>query len=436
MKYDELFGEKKYVMMFVMAVLLLYTAVHFLYSGIYMPFFKLGGSTFFDQYAHLTAHLSTGKPLVTPPGELIRGYGPVFFFLCYPLAYFSSNGSTISTILAFVNLTLGLAIFVMLYRTLFDQPRKTTALLFFTIVYFNFAPMMEIIAERNCEMWEYALIMFSMILIMRDDGRGWNRWNVGAGVCIGLASMIKLLPLIFVFYLLLRNFRAFASSIITIILVMLASEAVFAGDVGFQYFSTVFIKAAGGDNYVRGDWENISLLGLLDKLRNVYKIKWFTTSMSTLTHKVILVASMLISGYYVYRYRNTKEKTVMEYAVFSIFTMLLSPHSALDYAVLTLPFYCVFFALFFNGKINVTIFDGAALVISYLMVGLFLPMTFYGKYLPWNFMDKLFDYTGVHYEGCLGQSFKTYGVPTFGMIIAVLLAAKIIKQNGSFWDKT
>jgi hypothetical protein len=56
-------------------------------------------------------------------------------------------------------------------------------------------------------------------------------------------------------------------------------------------------------------------------------------------------------------------------------------------------------------------------------------MTFYGKYLPWNFIDKLFDYPVPHYEDVLGLSFKVYGVPTFGMIIAVLLTVKIIRQN-------
>jgi len=434
MKSDVSLGKKESAaMFFVMAVLLLYAAVHFLYSGIYMPLFRLHGTTFWDQYAHLTTHLSNGKPLVTPPGELVRGYGTVFFFISYPLAYFFLNTTTIENVLALFNLTLGLAIFVILYKTLFDRSRKIVALLFFTIVYFNFAPMMEIIAERNCEMWEYALIVLSMIFIMRDDGsRGWNRWNVGTGGFIGIASMIKLLPLVFVYYLLVRNFRAFAVSIITIVLIVSASEAVFSGDIGFQYFSTVLIKAAGGDNYVRGDWENISLLGLLDKLHNVYRIEWFTMAVSTLTHKVILVISMVLSGYYVYRYRNTKEKTMVEYGLFSVFMMLFSPHSALDYAVLALPFYCVFFALFFNGKLSVTIFDRAALGISYLMVGLFLPMTFYGKYLPWNLLNKLFDYPGPHYEGVLGLSFKLYGVPTFGMIIAVLLATKIIRQNGAF----
>src|SRR4029077_18891441 len=64
------------------AVALLYSALHFLSSGVRQPFDHPNLAKFGEQATPLQEHIATGEPVHSPNPEQ---YGPVFFFVMHPL---------------------------------------------------------------------------------------------------------------------------------------------------------------------------------------------------------------------------------------------------------------------------------------------------------------------------------------------------------------
>ena len=156
-----------------------------------------------------------------------RQYGPVFLFVLDPVYRLTTNDPMV--LAAYCYLLGVLAIVVAFYATVLalelwlasrGSGLSWPLVLGLVLLWANFGPLYGVLAVKNVELWELAFIMVACAAFIRD--RPWVvAWAIAA------ASLTKMLPLVFVPYLLLRNRRMFAYTIVAIAVLLTASQLVY-----------------------------------------------------------------------------------------------------------------------------------------------------------------------------------------------------------------
>ena len=185
------------------AVALLYSAFHFVRSGVIFPLRQQNLAKFDEETPALREHLRTGEPVHF--GNPVQ-YGPVFFFVVHPLIVNTHSERAFSNWLYAIQL-IGIAgAFALTCATLkplvpaADWPLVAAWLV---VIWFNFAPLYTIVVSKTVETWELFLLSLALYAYVRG-----KTWLLAAAVAS--AALVKVLPMIFFYYLLLTNRRAFA----------------------------------------------------------------------------------------------------------------------------------------------------------------------------------------------------------------------------------
>ena len=95
-------------------------------------------------------------------------------------------------------------------------------------------------------------------------GRRWvAAWSIAA------AALVKMLPLVFVPYLLLRDRRTFAYTLVALAVLLTVSQVAYGTAMGWGYLPAIVNAAIGGDGYGNSlglTWhENVSIRGVVIK---------------------------------------------------------------------------------------------------------------------------------------------------------------------------
>lgn len=323
-------------------VALLYSAVHFVQSGVLFPLRQQNIAKFEEEMPPLREHLRTGEPVHF--NNAVQ-YGPVFFFVVHPLLAGTHSEHEFSNWLYAIQLFCIAVGFVLTCATLRPFVSATDAPLmvaWLAVVWLNFAPLYTILALKSVETWELCLLSVALYAYMRE-----RTWLMA--IAIAAAALVKVLPAIFFFYLLITNRRAFVYACVAMIALLLVSHALYGPEMGVLYWPKVAGSAAGESFGLR--WhENLSLKAAIGKMLGHLEIPYAVGRSGTsvlltparLKATIILGDLSLVAGLALlaWSWLRTTVRThaviLWEWSLLTVAMLILSPNTTFEYATLAL----------------------------------------------------------------------------------------------------
>ncbi|WP_298868818.1 glycosyltransferase family 87 protein [uncultured Gimesia sp.] len=293
--------------------------------------------SFFDRY---NAHPPTANLICFP-----------FVFLTYQDAHFAWN---------LVSIGLLCLILYWIVKELKIQMSAWTTLALITLL-LACDPLQQSLIQGQLNL----LLAFLMVVAWRV-GKSGN--SFGSGICLGLATAIKVYPAyLFLYFLVRKDWRALAGGIVSLILITLLTAAVF-GIEAYRDYVTVVIPLIGGVSNTN-NWGNSSLLAFWERLfvQSTPTIQPLLDSPILLKITVwsswVIVTMLAVAAIWKTRTEKFSEQA---YAITIVAMLLMAPTTWHHYFIILLFPVGLLLALYqpHSGKrwiVNLTI---AALVIS------------------------------------------------------------------------
>jgi hypothetical protein len=268
-------------------------------------------------------------------------------------------------------------------------------------------------------------------------------WLWATAFAIAAAGLAKLLPLLFVYYFLLRDRRAFVHTCAAIVVILALAHAVYGPRMGFMYLPSVLTSSVGETWAL--DWhENNSIKGIVAKLlgylrnphhltteqiavlkrpdgRRVELDTWRAPAAALLGTAaqfllLILLTWACLSGQ---RTPVSAKRIIWEWSLVAVAMLIISPNTAFEYTVLALG------AL--SYALTRLIADPAArarrglwatYLGSALLLGALLPRSVLNKGTFVEMITQFTDYSHLSPS----EQYQYYGFPFIGLC---LLAASL-----------
>jgi hypothetical protein len=326
----------------VVVVALAYSAGHFYYSGVVFPLEQPNLSKFEEEATVLWRHIEYGEPLRAKPVQ----WGPVFFMVMDPLLRSTGgfNQTLARWLYALQIICLAFA-FWLTCATLkplaaaSDRDKWPLVVAGLAVVWLNFSPLLMVLAVKTVETWEVLLL----------------GWPSVVGFAVAAAGLIKALPLVIFYYLLIKDRRAFAYGCLAIGLFLLAGFALYGPDEGPWYLPRL-ARWSIGNSYLLNWHENLSLKAAILKLFGHLELPHVgqiphngpvgyvvETTPLQLRAATLIGDAGFIAGFgwltWVW-FRAAKDRSidrlVWEWSVLLVAMLILSPHTAFEYLTLAL----------------------------------------------------------------------------------------------------
>jgi hypothetical protein len=412
------------------ALAILYSIVHFAASGVVFAVQSPNVGQIIEELQPLYRLYTTGAATVDHP----RQYGPVFVMLFHPVYRLDMVDRTMVGWYAYA---LDLLAILVGFVATFDAIRSwaasknvrvgATMVIALGVLWANFSPLYGVLAIKNVEIWELALIAVAAAALLRG-----NWW--AAGWAIGAAALIKMLPLVFLPYLLLRHRRAFAHALIAMAVITTISQGLYGTALGWGYLPTLVSAAVGGDGYGNAMglmWhENISLRGVIMKAFGYleppaplmlhpdyprgYYVRFLPEWMAMARGVSLLAeaAGAMWVAWMLWRRRPAAEpsRTFWDWALVGIMLLVLAPQISQDYMVLTL----VAFSFVLAGCM---LYGSRALWIQFavavLLVGNVVPRGVFSRLM---LIDPIIAATGYQHL-TRAEAYQYFGFPLLGLLV-------------------
>lgn len=398
-----------------------YTGIRFAEAGIRYPLSYHNLGQIEEQTPRLREHIQTGKPVDTVGA---RQYGPVFFFVMDPLLRATDADLTlIAPWLYGLQLLCLAGAFVLTWATLrrsvpgLDTSQRALTIIWLGIIWLNFAPMYTILVVKNVETWELFLIVLALYAYLR----GWL-WLTGVALAAG--GLIKLLPFVFLYYLVMRNRVAFAYACAAVVVFLLISHLVYGPEMGLRYLPNRASATVGPSTTWALDWhENVSLKGvvvkLFGRLDTAYQGGYFV-ALGERRPLAIMSATLaqLLGGLWltwtIIRTRGalSAEQTVWEWSLVTLAMLILSPQTAFEYTTLSLGALSYAFVRLVAAPkpVAVLLFGVGA-----LLLGTIVPRSVLNQLTGINAINNWTGYTHL----TPSEAYQYYGFPLLGLLLLV-----------------
>lgn len=341
----------------------IYSILHFALTGIRQPLSHFRGDFLASFPAWRVADLvgrldmyrgSLAEKWGPPP---IWHYGPVEHLITLPLFGFATLGSAYRCWL-FVNYVFVAGILVLAIGIIDSwRPTLKTATIVVVIV-LNFNPFYEGLTQRVIEIFELLLILCAFEL----DRKG---RHTACGFAIGIASMAKFLPLIFLpYFVLKRNWRALGGALAAIIPIAIVTEFV----LGWE--NSGILRQLRKGSFLLVD-TNQSLSGAILRL-----LRWTHLPISgALVSRIAILICLIAVGALFVRTRTCVGSEDLEWATLAAVMILLPPHNQNYYLLFLLPGFLFLFARIARPSWAGPRWVVALLVCSFVITGLPFPVT-------------------------------------------------------------
>jgi hypothetical protein len=407
---------------------LAYSVIHVVASGIIQPLRTPAIGQVIEELQPLHRLFTTGAATVDHP----RQYGPVFLALFHPVYRFTQ---TRPDLLAWYAYSLGLVAIVAAFLATRRGIRRwlemqglplpaglTLALLF---LWANFSPLYGVLAVKNVELWELALMAVAGAALLEQ-----RRWT--AAWAIAAAALTKMLPLVFVPYLLLRDRRTFVFTLVALGGILAAAQLVYGDHMGFGYAPMIANAALSGEGYGNsgGIWhENVSIRGLAYKAFGyleqpgrgaAYQLGYYVVVPPELrpwARLIGLAAEAAAIAWLVWRFvrhRSMKpfDRLYWEWALVAIMMLALAPQISQDYMVLSLgAFSYVLAGCMVRANRRLWI----EFAIAVLLVGNVLPRAVFARLIG---IDAIMQFTGYQHL-VRAEAYQYFGFPLVGLLLLV-----------------
>lgn len=423
------------------AAAIVFSIVHVVVSGILFPLQTPNVGQVVEELQPLYRLFTQGEASVDHP----RQYGPVFLALFHPVYRLNLEDFTL---LAWYGYALGvIAIGIAFYATYAairtwaagtgrEVPR--TMLLALALLWANYSPLYGVLTIKNVELWELALIAVAGAAILRG-----RRWLTASA--IATATLVKMLPLVFVPYLLFRSRRTFVYTLAALAVLLTASQVAYGTPMGWGYLPMIIGAAAGGDGYgnVLGlTWhENVSLRGVVLKafgyleapdptlLNPPYSKGYYVWMEPALrpTARRLALAVELIGGAWVawtlWRRRAIAEpsRTFWDWALIAVMMLVLAPQISQDYMILALGAFSYVLAgcLLYGSRAAWIEFAVAVLLVANI-----IPRGLFSRLVG---IDPLMAFTGYTHL-TPSEAYQFFGFPLLGLLVLLKCWARVADE--------
>jgi hypothetical protein len=269
-------------------------------------------------------------------------YGPVFFFIVHPLLVWTHGDRQLAAWLYAIQIVCLVAAFALTWATVKPLARPhewPLVAAWLAVLWLNFAPVYMTIAVKSVENWELTLLSLALYAYVRN--RLWT-----TGVALAGAALIKVLPLIFFYYLFLTNRRAFVIATSALVAMLAIGHAVYGSQMGLRYLPYV-AKSAVGTSYGLTWHENLSLkaaaaklFGHLDPQRGPYTLTLSSSQQrkATILGDAAVLAALALLTWALLRRGAIPSpgRIVWEWSLVSVAMLIVSPNTTFEYATLAL----------------------------------------------------------------------------------------------------
>lgn len=432
----------KLISIAVLACGVTYTGWHFVVSGVRYPLSAPNLGQVEEEAAPLRRYHLEGQPV-----ELTnkRQYGPTFFFVLDPLLRRCGQDQArlarglyglqlVAFSLAFVFTLLSMRRWVRAafgYDSRARLPARQLAVLL-GFLWLNFAPAYYIMAVKNVEMWELCLLAAGLYSFFRG-------WRLPAGACIAAAILTKMLPGLFLFYLLFRDRRTFLYCCLSLGAMLALSHLLYGPQMGALYLP-LMLKASIGSTHGLVYHENLSAKGMVIKLFSHWKLapNYFTE----LTPQGLMLANVvghlvqfggLLWMAWVFASRppspNTRwasSRVAWEWCLTSVMMLILSPVTAFEYTVLAL--------MAFSLPLAALAADRALRGDRTLVVCFSLAVVLVANIVPREAINRLFfmiewlNRATGNPQLTLSEGYQYYGFPFIGLVLLIVALWRVRRR--------
>ena len=409
-----------------MIVALLYSAVHFTQSGVLFPLRQQNLAKFDEQTPALRAHMATGNPVRF---ENPVQYGPVFFFVVHPLLRFTQSTQAFSNWLYAIQLFCIAVGFLVTCATLKPlMPRRDLSLILagLAVLWLNFAPLYTILVVKSVETWELCLLSIALYAYVRD-----RTWLMGTA--LAAAVLVKVLPAIFFFYLLITNRRAFVRACVALVVILAVSHLLYGPEMGLLYLPQV-ARTAAGNSYGLLWHENLSVKAAIAKMfghlatPDIAAGRGGSTLVMTdvqlriasiIGDIVVLIGLALLTWTWFRTKVRTRDTILWEWSFVTVALLILSPNTTFEYATLAMGAisYALVSALRSPAPLSTWLPLGGAL----FFLGALLPRQVLNQL---TFVDALTRWSGYAHL-TPSEAYQYYCFPLLGLFLLAIALWRI-----------
>ncbi len=368
-------------------LLLGFTAFNYLYNGLFRPLSteKVDFVAYYNAamafnhglpiYDHMIRFFQEG--ILSYKGPFPYVYPPGFVIFLSPLAYLSfKQASLVWILLSQISFFFGLILLMKAIKDRYSWVEWITLI----FVCMNFTPLFMDYLVGQCNTLLFFLVAAGLYFYRANKG-------VYAGVALALATMIKIIPALLLAYMLWkRQYRAFFSGLILLVLITIYSLLFFDVDLYVWYF-----KFMGNQDLFNAYHDNHALTGFFSRflVHSVWTEGMFNSPGAAQIAIFVSSALMLFFLFYVTRkrYDHSDDRNLREYSLVVLTMLLTSKMTSTPYFVMLLiPLAVLVHELFENKPVTRWIFPlGAAygmLAVWYpLPAGKFLDMDIFTIYM-------------------------------------------------------
>jgi hypothetical protein len=417
-----------------LAAAAVYSIAHVVVSGIIQPLRTPAIGQVIEELQPLYRLFTTGAATVDHP----RQYGPVFLAVFHPvyrltlsrpdlLAWYAYAVDLVAIVVAFVATRRAIRRWAEL-RGLPVPKLLTPALL---LLWANFSPMYGVLAVKNVELWELALIAVAGAALLEQ-----RRWI--AAWAIAAAALIKMLPLVFFPYLLLRDRRTLVYAVVAFGVIIAAAQVLYGYEMGFGYVPMIANAAVGGEGFGNpgGVWhENVSIRGLAFKAFGfleepgrsaAYQLGYYVVVPQDLRPfaraAALLAEGAAVTWFAMRLVRNrllaAADRVYWEWALVAIMMLILAPQISQDYMALALgAFSYVLAACMMRGDKSLYL----QFAIAVLLVANILPRGLFARLIGIGESMRITGYDHL----MLAEAYQYFGFPLLGMLILLRVLSRV-----------
>jgi Glycosyltransferase family 87 len=399
--------------------------------------FGYGVPAWFDEELNpLIGSVTAGQPIDQIDA---RQYGVVVFLVFDPLLrVLGPNLPSVATYAACIALGATLAAYVLIARRYAANDPLRWLLL--VLAWSSAVPLLYVIAQHMVDAWQLLFLSAALFLFT-----GSARQRQLAGLPLAAAVLTKLLPALVLVYVGVRAWRAAALGALAIGALLAVGQLLYGPLMGFGY--PLAMLSMGGDTVARWSthFENNSVRGLLFKIGAGFRLQGDTTAY-VLDSRLVPVLNVLayaisaaLVGYLVFaawrgRSQDSTSRRSIEFSLAIVTMLLVSPHTAQDYLVTTLPVLAVWLYLWTQRLPRPWAAGQTALgVLSAVLIGVFVPMNLAARALP---IGWLLGVTGnahnilfVDQIGSAIGAYEFFGFPAAGLILGWVLLLRLERQS-------
>jgi hypothetical protein len=358
--------------------------------------------------------------------------GPFHHIIHLPLSLFAPSIWSYFLILSVFYMISMIAVFFGLSKHYGQGERHILfTMLIFAVAMSDFA-LLEAMKMKSVELMEFLMLIVAMMLFKTGKDRA-------AGIFIGMAAMLKILPIIFLPYIILKKRKAFLSFFVTVGIIVIFMQFL----MGFENWA-MFIEGRATSHGVPTinalvDGKSLET-GYLDPtfyvfLRSFYydtvlindaipKITYKSTNFIILNWVFVFIVCMLVS-FAVWLIRKSRD-VFFDFSVITSLMIIMFPHGETNYPIFALigMFYILHLAIS-NPSIVKT--KG----IFYLLFVIFLIILhLQGCLIPFTLMDRFFSVRPGYFLFCTAYGFQ--GLGTFMLLCMIYLYGykRVTYSNG------